>query len=110
MNIYDTANNLAKEIQQSDEYKSFAIIKKEISNNEDKKKKLEEFEKQRYLNQLEAMQGKTKDDSAINELKDQYAKLISDDEIRKYFEMEMKFNIMMADINKIIADAVKEIM
>lgn len=110
MNIYDTANNLAREIKDSEEYKQYAKIKKVISENKDKKAKLDEFEKIRYSTQLEAMQGKTQDDNLMKQLQDTYMKLIEDEQIKSYFDAEMKFNVMIADVNKIIAEAVKDVL
>ena len=110
MNIYDTANNLAREIKDSEEYKQYAKIKKEIFEDSDKKNKLEEFEKTRYLEQLEAMKGKNQNQDNMQKLQDMYIKLIEDEKIKEYFDAEMKFNVMIADVNKIIAEAVKDVL
>ena len=75
MNIYDTANNLASEIRNSNEYKDYAKIKKEIFENSDKKAKLQEFEQARYTTQLEAMQGKKQDENVMNSLQEMYANI-----------------------------------
>lgn len=109
MNIYDTANNLAKEIKDSEEYKKFKELKTSISSNNEKKSKIDEFEKLRYEMQLQTLQGKNQDTSKMTELQTKYTELISDEEIREYFNAEMKFNIMIADVNKIIGDAVKDV-
>ena len=110
MNIYDTANNLAEEIKKSEEYKKYSLIKKEISKDTDKKSKLDEFEKLRYMSQVSAMQGEKHDDKIIDDLQNRYAELIADDKIKEYFEAEMKFNVMIADVNKIIAEAVQDVL
>lgn len=110
MNIYDTANNLAHEIKESSEYKEYAEAKNKISNNPDKNIKLKEFEKLRYETQIAVMQGKEVDSEKTKEMQEQYAKLIEDSEIKKYFETEIKFNVMMADVNKILAEAVKDVL
>lgn len=39
-----------------------------------------------------------------------YAELIENDEAKKFFEAETKFNIIIADINKIIGEAIKDVM
>ena len=36
-------------------------------------------------------------------------KLIENEEAKKYFEAETKFNIIIADVNKIIGDAIKDV-
>lgn len=109
MNIYDTANNLAHEIKESSEYKEYAEAKKNIANNPDKNIKLKDFEKMRYETQVLMMQGKEIDNDITNKMQEKYAELIKDDEIKKYFETEIKFNVMMADVNKILAEAVKDV-
>ena len=109
MNIYDTANNLAKEIRDSQEYKEYASIKKEIANDTDRKNKLDEFEKLRYSIQLSSMQGEQTKEDTVKELQDKYSNLLMDDKFKKYFETEMKFNVMIADVNRIIAEAVKDV-
>ena len=43
-------------------------------------------------------------------LQEKYAELLKDVEIKKYFDAEMQFNVMIADINKIIAEAVKDVL
>ena len=110
MNVYDTANNLAHEVKTSKEYKDFFKIKKQIMNNPDKNIKLKEFEKMRYETQIQALQGQDVGEEETKKLQDKYAKLIQDDEIKQYFEAEIKFNVMMADINKILAEAVKDVL
>ena len=53
--IYDTANQLAKEIQQSEEYMTYKIAKEAINLNFELKNKIEEFEKARYDAQIVAL-------------------------------------------------------
>ena len=48
MNIYDTANKLAQEIKQSEEYITYKTAKEAISLNVELKKQIEEFEKASY--------------------------------------------------------------
>ena len=38
----------------------------------------------------------------LNKMKELYAKLIEVEEARKFFDAETKFNIVIADVNKII--------
>ena len=39
-----------------------------------------------------------------------YATLIENKDIKEYFDLEVKFNVMIADINKIIAEAIKDVL
>ena len=110
MNIYDTANNLAHEIKKSSEYLDYAEAKKNLANHPEKNIQLKEFEKLRYEMQVMTMQGKEIDEEKNRLLQENYTKLVEDDEMKKYFESEIKFNVMMADVNKIIAEAVKDVL
>ena len=48
MNVYDTANKLAGEIKQSEEYMNYKMAKQALSLNSKLKEQLQEFEKIRY--------------------------------------------------------------
>lgn len=110
MNVYDTANRLAYEIQESDEYKSYKKLKNEIMSNPGLKNKIEEFEKLRYDVQLMQYTGEEKNEEKTKKLQDMYAMLIQDNQIKEYFDLEVKFNIMIADVNKIIAEAIRDVL
>ena len=110
MNVYDTANRLAYEIQESDEYKSYKKLKNEIMSNPDSKKKVEDFEQLRYEVQLMQYTGKGKDETKAKKLEEMYAMLVQDNQIKQYFDLEVKFNVMIADVNKIIAEAIRDVL
>ena len=107
MNIYDTANQLAQEIQQSEEYVTYKIAKEAINLNFELKNKIEEFEKARYDAQIVALQTGKDDENKMRHVQELYGELIQNQEASKYFDAEMKFNILIADINKIIGEAIQ---
>lgn len=110
MNIYDTANRLASEIKQSEEYVNYKMAKQALSLNSELKSKMEEFDKTRYETQLIAMQTGKNDEEKYKKMQDLYAELVQIDEAKRYFEAETKFNIVIADVNRIIGEAIKEVM
>ena len=57
MNVYDTANRLARELRMSNEYLEYKRLKEQVEQNPDVKAKIQEFEKKRYEVQLEAIKG-----------------------------------------------------
>mgnify|MGYP000313246537 FL=1 len=109
MNVYDTANRLAEELKQSEEYSNYKMAKETLNINHDLKNKIKEFEEVRYDAQITAMQTGKNDEEKVKKMQDLYVELIQDDIAKKYFEAEMKFNILLADVNKIIGDAVKDV-
>ena len=110
MQVYDTANKLAQEIRDSEEYKLYKKRKDEIQNDSEKKQKVEEFEKLGYEVQLMAYTGEQKDEEKNKKLEEMYKTLVENKDIKEYFDLEVKFNIMIADVNKIIAEAIKDVL
>ena len=110
MQVYDTANRLASEIKSSEEYANYQMAKQAISLNIDLKKKLDEFEKARYEEQISTMQTGKPDSEKIKKVQELYSELIENEEAKKYFDAELKFNILIGDVNKIIAESVKDLL
>ena len=110
MNIYDTANKLAQEIKQSEEYMNYKMAKQAINLNTQLKEKMSEFEKERYDVQLEMMQTGKNNEEKYKKVQDLYAELVENEEAKRFFEAETKFNIMIADVNKIIGEAIRDVM
>lgn len=110
MNVYDTANRLAQEIRQSEEYIKYKERKDEISQDPNLKKEVEEFEKLRYEVQLLEYTGEKKDEEKNKKLEAMYKILVEKSVIKEYFDLEVKFNIMIADVNKIIAESIKDVL
>ena len=84
MKVYDLANELAEEIKKSEEYVTYRTAKEAINLNYELKKKIDEFENARYEAQIVALQT-GKDD-------------------------ELRFNVLIADVNKIIGNVVQELL
>ena len=110
MNVYDTANRLAGEIKQSEEYVNYKMAKEALNLNHSLKEKMAKFEKLRYETQLEMMQTGKNNEEKYKEMQKEYAELIEDEEAKRYFDAETKFNILIADVNKIIGEAIRDVM
>ena len=109
MYVYDEANNLAKAIQESKEYKEYAKAKKEVEAIPEMKTKIDEFEKIRYDVQVMSFQGK-EDEEKMKKLQEMYDILNKEPKVKEYFDIEVRFNIMLADVNKIISESVKDLL
>jgi len=110
MNVYDTANKLAGELRNSPEYLDYKKIKEELNQKPEVKEKLAEFEKTRYEVQLEALKGEEQQKAKLEEMQKIYVELIENDVAKRYFEAELKFNVLIADVNKIIAESVQDVL
>ena len=110
MNVYDTVNKLAQEIKNSEEFKNYKKYKEIIKSNTELNEGIKKFEALRYELQISAMQGLEVNNEKEKELQAIYAELLSKENIKEYFDAEFKFNILLADVNKIIGDSVKEVL
>lgn len=110
MNIYDTANRLASEIKQSEEYMNYKMAKQALNLNTELKKKMSAFEQLRYEAQIVQLQTGKEDTEKMNKVREMFELLMQEDEAKKFFDAETKFNIVIADVNKIIGEAIRDVM
>ena len=110
MNVYDTANKLASELKSSQEYLDYKKVRAELDSNPEVKEKMDKFEKARYEVQIEAIKGQEEQKEKIEEMQKMYLDLIQNDLAKRYFDIELKFNVLIADVNKIIAESVEDVL
>ena len=84
-------------------------IKQELDKNQEVKAKIREFEEKRYEVQLEALKGEEQEKAKLEEMQKIYIDLMNDELAKSYFDIELKFNVLLADVNKIIAESVQDV-
>ena len=109
MNVYDIVNQLAQEIKKSEEYVNLKMAKQAIALNPDLNIQIKEFEKLRYNTQIKTMQTGRQDEKELEKMQKMYMKLMEKPDAKKYLEAEAKFNLLMADVNKIIGDSIRDV-
>lgn len=109
MNIYDTANKLASEIKQSEEYIEYKKVKEELKSLPEIKEKINKFETARQEMQKLMIKGGTPVEEKATEIQNLYAELVQNEIAKKYFDSEIKFSVMITDINKIISESIKDV-
>ena len=113
MEIYDTANRLAEEIRNSEQYKKLKESKEKLFSDPEKKSLIEEFEKLKH--EVQIMEIKRENNAEIDEedkkvkVAKLYNVLIENKDIKEYFDYEIEFSRLMTDVNKIIGDAIKDV-
>lgn len=110
MYVYDEANNLAKAIRESKEYLEYKKAKADLNNNPEMKQRVDEFEKIRYEVQVMEFKGENQDEEKQKKLQEMYQILMQNAKIKEFFDIEVRFNIMLADVNKIISESVKDLL
>ena len=109
MNIYVTANKLASEIKQSDEYKAYKDAKQQIESNAEVKSKINEFDKLRVDMQKAMLKGESTSNELSIKVQNLYTELYQNEIAKNYLESEMRFSVMVTDVNKIISEAIKDV-
>ena len=71
---------------------------------------MDEFEKIRYEEQLLAMQGEKQSEEKMQKLQELYKILVQNPRVKDYFDKEVRFNVLIADVNKIIGESIKEVL
>ena len=110
MYVYDQANELAKSIKESKEFLEYKKAKEEVKSIPELKEKIDEFEKIRYETQVLSIQGEQQSEEKMKKLQELYQILMQNPKIKDYFDIEVRFNVMLADVNKIIGEAVRDVL
>ena len=110
MNVYDEVNNLARAIKECKEFTDYKESKDKVRGQADLKAKIDEFEKIRYEEQVLALKGEAQSEEKMKKLQELYQILVQNPEVKEYFDKEVRFNVMMADVNKIIGEAIKDVL
>lgn len=110
MNVYDGVNNLAAAIRQSKEYLEYKDIKQKVYSDIVLKEQVEEFEKIRYEEQLLALQGEKQSDEKMQKLQELYNILVKNPDVKDFFDKEVRFNLLIADVNRIIGESIKDVL
>ena len=114
MDVYDTANRLSEEIRNSEQFKALKEAKEKLFADEEKKKIIEEFEQLKQEVQIMEMKQQANQEVDQEDKKLKLAKLynvlVEHEDIKNYFDLEIAFNKMIYDVNKMIGYVIKEIM
>ncbi len=109
VNVHDKAHILAKAIKDSAEYKEFKKVKKELDSNEATKKMITDFEEKQFQYQSKQISGEEVSEEETKKITELYSIVTKDVLANKYLNAQMKFAMLMQDVNKIISEALEEI-
>ena len=103
--VYDTARTLAAELQNSEEYRAFRELKERAMRNETTKSLIAEYHRLQVQAQASAVQGKP-DSALLEKLKKIGEVLQFDADASAFLMAEYRMNRLLADVYKILAEAV----
>lgn len=109
MNFYDKIHELVRGFKETNEYTEYMELKSKIKADVSTYALLKTFKEEQKENQVEYISTGKVSEEKQKKLENDYSILIQKEDVRKLFENEMKLDIMLADMQKILGEAVKEI-
>ncbi len=109
MNFYDKIHELVKSFKETNEYKDFMKLKESILKDERTYAMLKDFKEKQKSHQIEYINTGKMNEESQKELQNLYSILIQNEEARKLLECEMRLDILLADMQKIVGEGIKDI-
>ena len=106
MNVYDQAHQLAKAIQESEEYKQFHASELSLKEKPELEQMMKDFQQKSMEIQLKQMTGEQPDAEDMQKIQQLYSIVAMDPLASNYMQNEMRFSIMMKDVYEILGEAV----
>ncbi len=110
MNVYDNANELAKAMRESHEYKKLKEAAVVLEKDPDTKKMVNEYLMAAQEVEFAKHQGETPDAAAMDKLEKLQGILNLNSDAMQYLNALIRFQMMLMDVTNTIQDVVKEAM
>ena len=109
VNIYDTANKLEQELQQTPEFLALQKAFADVKNDDFAYASFKKFQKKQIELQQKQMSGQEFTEDDINEMQSMSDQLSKFDTINKLMGEERKMSTLMDDLNRIISKPIADI-
>lgn len=109
INIYDTANQLEREIRQLPQFEELQTAYNEMMNTPESKAVFEEFQQAQQNLQLKQMQGEELTEEDAQHLQVLSEKIQNDAHISTLMQKEQAFSAMLNELNEIIMKPIQEL-
>ena len=100
MSVYDKANQLAREIKNSDEYNEYQKIRKKILDNEKTKNMLQDYMKKQMQIQQKKMSGEELTEAEKQEIENLQNMVDLNSDVKKYLQAEYRMSVMLNDLQE----------
>ena len=107
MNVHDEAHNLARAIKESPEYKQYADLKAEASQNEEMASMLNDFQAKQFEIQAKQMMGEELGPELTEQIQSLYQILMRDPLAAQYVQAEMRFSMLVNDVYNILGEVIR---
>lgn len=103
-NVYDTANQLARELKETEEYREYHRLKEIAYDDSTNKALLDELKRLQFKMQAKAASGEKPEDEDMQKLMRISSLLQMNSDASAYIVAEFRFQKLIADIYKILGD------
>ena len=108
MNFYDKVHELVRSLKDTEEYKNYMELKTKIKGDSVLNEKITNFRNRQMEYQKQYLNGIDMDDNAKQEMQQLYSLIIQSPLGAAYFQAEVRLDVLLADMQKIINDGVKD--
>lgn len=108
MEVYDCAHQLARELARSSEYNDLRLARAKMESNPANVDMLRDFRRRQLALEVAALNGKEPDEGEKRALEESYRIISLNPAITAYLEAEQRLARLLADIQKILIDALPE--
>ena len=108
-NLYDTANQLERELRQSEEFTAVKSAFEAVQQSEEAKALFEEFRDMNEKFLQKQMNGEELTEEDTTYANDLYQKASSNEAIQTLMQAEQRLNTVMQDINRILTTSLQEL-
>ena len=102
MNFYDKVHEMVRAFKDTPEFREYVELKNKLKEEKDAYDRLKDFKERQKNYQMEYIDGKEQSKEKLDEMQNLYSIVIQHETSRKLLENEMKINVMLADMQKII--------
>ena len=109
MNFYDKVHEMVRAFKETNEFREYIKLKEELKKDKEAYERLKDFKEKQKKYQMEYIDGKEQNEEVLAQMKNLYSIVIQNETSRKILENEMKINVIVADMQKIIGESLKDI-
>ncbi|MGN1381967.1 MAG: YlbF family regulator [Eubacterium sp.] len=106
MNVYDQAHGLAQAIKESEEFKQYDQMQKLVDSDPELSNMVKELQNLQIRQQSMQMNGEQPTAEMMQEIQRLSAMMMSNPAAAQYMQTAMRFSLMMADVYKIVGEAI----
>lgn len=108
--VYDKVYELQRAVRESEEYQNLKRLQQKVNEDPNAKKMLDDFRKQSLELQSRQIQGESISQEEVEKMNKLYETIQLHSDIKQLLDAERSMAVLIEDINRIIAEPLKEIL